>query len=124
MDPVQHAPRRVPAALRAKVQDALDNLEKQEITTPVTSPIVWISSIVTVPKKNGKLRICLDPRDLDRTLQREHYPLPTIKDIARRLHGAKILGTFSTDAENVDEVLFNRVGPGTRRSFTAGNINI
>ena len=34
------------------------------------------------------------------------------------------LGTFSTDAENVDEVLFNRVGPGTRRSFTAGNINI
>ena len=46
--------------------------------------------MVTVTKKNGKLRICLDPRDLNRAIQREHYPLPTIEDIATRLHGAKV----------------------------------
>ena len=90
MDPVQHAPLHVPVALRAKVQEALENREKQEIIIPVTSPTAWISSMVTIPKKNGKLRICLDPRDLNRVVQREHYPMPTIEDIATRLHGAKV----------------------------------
>ena len=28
--------------------------------------------------------------DLNRAIQREHYPLPTIEDIATRLHGAKL----------------------------------
>lgn len=43
--------------------------------------------MVVVPKKNGTLRICLDPK---RPLLREHYPLPTIEDVATRLHGAKV----------------------------------
>ena len=90
VNPVQHAPRRVPVALRAKVKETLEDLEKQEIIAPVTCPTAWISSMVTVPKKNGKLRVCLDPRDLNRAVQREHYPLPTIEDIATRLHGAKV----------------------------------
>ena len=88
VDPVQHAPRRVPVAIRAK--DALEELEKQNIVTPVTTPTPWISSMVTVPKKNGKIRICLDPKDLNKAIQRENYLLPTIEDIATRLHGAKV----------------------------------
>ena len=40
--------------------------------------------------KNGKLRICLDPRQLNEAIQQEHYPLPTIEDVATRLHGAKV----------------------------------
>ena len=35
--------------------------------------------MVVVPKKNGKLRICLDPMDLNRALQRGNYPMPTIE---------------------------------------------
>ena len=45
--------------------------------------------MVIVTKKNGMLRICLDPKGLNRAVQREHYPLPTIEDIAIHLHGAK-----------------------------------
>ena len=33
--------------------------------------------MVVIPKKNGKLCICLDPMDLNRALQRENYPMPT-----------------------------------------------
>ena len=44
IDTVQHAPHRVPVALRAKVKEALEDLEKQEIVTTVTSPTAWISS--------------------------------------------------------------------------------
>jgi len=46
--------------------------------------------MVVVPKKNGKLRTCLDPMDLGRALQRENYPMPTIEEVASCLHGAKV----------------------------------
>ena len=88
--PVQHAPRRIAVALRPQLKDTLDALEAQGIITQVTTPTRWISFIVAVPKKNGKLRICLDPKDLNRAIQREKYQLPTVEDIATRLHGAKV----------------------------------
>ena len=54
--------------------------------------------MAVVPKKNGKLRICLDPIDLNRALQRENYPMPTIKEVASLLHGAKVF--TSLDVSN------------------------
>ena len=88
--PVQHAPRRIAVALRPQLKDTLDALEAQGIITQVTTPTRWISFIVAVPKKNGKLRICLDPKDLNRAIQREKYQLPTVEDIATNLHGAEV----------------------------------
>ena len=91
VDAVQHAPRRVPVAMRARLKDSLDELQDQQIATPVTQPTQWISSLVVVPKKDSNnLRICLDPTDLNRAIQRENYHLPTIEDVATRLHGAKV----------------------------------
>ena len=89
-DPVQHAPRRVPVAIREQLKDTLTQLTEQEIIQPVTEPTAWINSIVVVSKKNGSLCICLDPKDLNKTIQHHHYLLPTIEDIATRLHGAKV----------------------------------
>ena len=56
--PVQHPPRRVPVAIRERLRETLEDLEKREIIARVTTPTPWISSMVVVPKKNGKLRIC------------------------------------------------------------------
>ena len=39
--------------------------------------------------KPNKVRICIDPRDLNRAIRREHYQLPTIEEVATRLAGAK-----------------------------------
>ena len=36
----------------------------------------------------------MDPSDLNRAVQCENYPLPTIEDIATRLHGAKVFTTL------------------------------
>ena len=63
-------------------------MAKADIIAPVTDPTEWISSMIVVPKKNGTLRLCLDPKELKAAIQREHYPLPTIEDVATRLHGA------------------------------------
>ena len=94
ISPVQHAPRRVPVALRETLQHTLTDMTKQEIITPVQQPTPWISSMVVVPKSNGNLRICLDPQDLNRAVLREHYPLPTIEEIATRLCGAKLFSVL------------------------------
>ena len=88
--PVQHAPRRVPAALRARLQKELNQMEEDGIIKQVSEPTDWVSSIVVVPKQNEKIRICLDPRDLNKAIRRENYQLPTIEDIASRLAGARV----------------------------------
>ena len=46
--------------------------------TLVQEHTLWVNCMVVVPKKDGKLCICLDPRDLNKAIRREHYPLLTI----------------------------------------------
>lgn len=87
---VQHVPRRVAVALRAKLRETLEDLVEQDVIEQVKTPTPWISSVVVVPKKNGKLRVCLDPKDLNNAIQRENYPLPTIEEIATRLMHSRI----------------------------------
>ena len=41
-------------------------------------------------KKDGSLRICIDPRHLNRSLKREHYQLPVLDDILPHLAKAKV----------------------------------
>ena len=88
--PVQHPRRRVPVPLRENLKETLDDLVQQNIIAQVQEPIAWVSSMVVVPKGDGTLRICLDPRDLNKAIRREHYPLPTIEEVASHLHGAKL----------------------------------
>ena len=91
---VQHSPRRVLVPLRDVLKSTLDNLVLQNILAPVQKPTPWISSMVAVPKRDGKLRICLDPRDLNRAIRRDHFQLPTIEDMATQLHGAKVFSVL------------------------------
>ena len=55
----------------------------------IEEPTQWVNPIVIVEKPNGKLRICLDPRDLNTAVMREHYQLPTVEEITCRLSEAK-----------------------------------
>ena len=68
--PNQDPLRRVPVALREKVKQKLEELSQRDIIEPVTAPTRWISSMVEVVK-NGKLQICLNPRQLNKAIQRE-----------------------------------------------------
>jgi len=77
--PVQHVPRRVPVSYRDKPKQTLNDLVKQEVLTPVTKLTEWVSSMVAVPKQDGRIRLCLDPKELNKVIQREHYPLPTVE---------------------------------------------
>ncbi|PKI59072.1 hypothetical protein CRG98_020527, partial [Punica granatum] len=38
----------------------------------------WVANIVPVEKKNGKVRVCIDYRDLNRANPKDNFPLPHI----------------------------------------------
>ena len=44
----------------------------------VTSYPQWVTNVVLVPKKNGKVRLCVDYRDLNRASHKDDFPLPHI----------------------------------------------
>ena len=77
--PVVHPPRKLPSALRDRVQNELQEMEFRGIIKKVNKPTAWVNSFVVNEKRSGKLRICIDPRDLNQALHREHYQLPHSK---------------------------------------------
>ncbi|XP_063832434.1 uncharacterized protein K02A2.6-like isoform X2 [Ostrinia nubilalis] len=88
--PVVSPARRLPYSLMPKVKQELDNLVEKGIIAKVAEPTDWVSQMVVVQKKDGSLRICLDPRPLNKALKRAHFPFPKIEDITVRLAGAKV----------------------------------
>ena len=74
MTPVIHPPRKLPAALCERVKDELQAMESQGIIKKVTQPTLWVNSMVN-EKRNGDLRICIDPRDQNKAIKRGHYQL-------------------------------------------------
>ena len=60
------------------------------VIAPVDQPTRWVSQMVASSKKSGAMRICIDPRPLNKALKREHYPLPTMDDILPALADDKV----------------------------------
>ena len=90
-----HAQRRVPNAVREKFTlSHLNNLEEQGIIQKIDEPTDWVSSMVTVTKDDGSIRICLDPTDLNKAIKRPHFPLPVVEEVLTQLKGAKIFSTL------------------------------
>ena len=80
--PVIHAPRKCPIALCPKVKEHLDKMECLGVITHVDEPTDWVSSITYVQKANGELCLCLDPRDLNKAIHRDHHKTPTMEEVA------------------------------------------
>ena len=92
--PVQHQPRRVAVPLKSELKKKIEELEQKQVLAKVTKPSDWISSMVAIRKPSGKLRICIDPKDLNQALKRSHYPIPTIEEVLPRLSNAKVFSVL------------------------------
>ena len=49
----------------------------------------WVSPLVVVPKKNGKLRVCVNLKKVNAATIRDHYPLPITDHVLERVAGAE-----------------------------------
>ena len=92
--PVIHAPMRQPKALAEKIVAKLKEMETNGRLTKVTEPTDWVNSMVTVVK-GEKVRICLDPKDLNHAIRREHYRIPTVEEVVADMpEGAKVFSVL------------------------------
>ena len=98
--PARHAPRKVPVHLEAAFKE-IESLVKQGILEEVKEHTDWVNSYVIVEKDTGnqhapnytvkkKLRICLDPRDLNEALEREPYHTRSVDEITAKLQGMTV----------------------------------
>ena len=71
------------------VCEKLDEFMEQGIIIPVEEPMDWVSSLAYSWKANGKLRVCLGPRDVNKAIKRDHYKILTIEEITHQLAGSK-----------------------------------
>ncbi|XP_030587995.1 uncharacterized protein K02A2.6-like [Archocentrus centrarchus] len=87
--PVVHAPRRVPAPLRPALKKELERMMQMGVIERVEEPTDWVNSITCVKKNTGDIRVCLDPKDLNENIKREHYQIPKREEIMSEMAGAK-----------------------------------
>jgi hypothetical protein len=88
--PTQCHNRKVALSMREDLKQKLESLSKNNIITKVEHPTPWISNTLARRKPNGKLRVCIDPANLNKAIKRNHFPMPTLEDVLPELHGAKI----------------------------------
>jgi len=58
-------------AIQSEVKKLIDSSFIREEQNPD-----WVTNIVPVTKKNGKIRICIDFCDLNKACPKDEFPLP------------------------------------------------
>lgn len=89
--PVKQALRRQPAPYQEFLDKKIDDMLKNKIIAPATSP--WAANVVIVRKKDGSLRFCLDTRPLNRVTVPDQYPLPLLSECLDALSGSSVFST-------------------------------
>ena len=86
--------RRVPFPLMDAVKEELNNMVESGVIRSETEPTDWCAAMVPVIKKTGTVRICVDLKQLNTAVRREHHMLPSLEDIAPELAGSKVFSTL------------------------------
>ena len=69
-----------------KIKEEIDKLKEAEFIYEIEHTD-WVSPIVVVPKKNGKLRVCVNLKKVNAATIRDSYPLPIIDHVLERVAG-------------------------------------
>jgi len=86
--PVRQRQRRLNPHLKDVVKAELQKLLDVNFIYPIFDS-KWVSPLVVVPKKNGKWRICVHYRELNKATQKDHFPFPFIDQVLDTLVGKK-----------------------------------
>ena len=73
-------------------------MEEIGVKTKVEGPSEWCVGMVVVPKKSSNaVRICVDLKPFNESLQRENFPLPTFDETLAQLAGAAVFSKMDVN---------------------------
>ncbi|KAL4280265.1 hypothetical protein GQ457_03G011170 [Hibiscus cannabinus] len=84
--PVQQKLRRMKPEMLLKIRDEVRKQLDAGFLQVAKYP-EWVANIVPVPKKDGKVRMCVDYRDLNRASPKDNFPLPHIDTLVDNTAG-------------------------------------
>nr|GFA89379.1 putative reverse transcriptase domain, ribonuclease H-like domain, aspartic peptidase domain protein [Tanacetum cinerariifolium] len=84
--PVARAPYRLAPSELKELSDQLKELSKKGFICSSSSP--WGAPVLSVNKKDGSFRMCIDYRELNKLTVKNRYPLPRIDDLFDQLQGS------------------------------------
>jgi len=84
--PVYQRPYPMNPKYASQIQEEINKLIDCGFIYEIEHP-TWVSPIMVVPKKNGKLRVCIDLKKVNAATCRDHYPLPFSKHVLERVAG-------------------------------------
>ena len=68
-----------------KLEVELKRLTDLQLIALVDKPTDWVSTLVIATKKSGDLRICIDPKQVNKALRRERHILQVIDNAVPEL---------------------------------------
>ena len=74
---MQQAFRSMESEIILKIKEEVEKQLKASYLTAIAYSD-WVANIVPVPKKDGKVRMCVDYKDLNRASLKDNLPLPHI----------------------------------------------
>ena len=82
VQPVVQSPQRVPFHVRKKLEEKLMNDEKLGVIEKTEGPTPWVSPLVVVPKEEGRIRVCVERSQVNKSIKRERHITPTITKLS------------------------------------------
>ena len=90
--------RNIPIPLQEATKKELQRMEQLGVISKVSEPTEWCAGMVVVPKESGKVRVCVDLRRLNESIEREVYPLPTVDSTLAQLAGTTVFSKLDTNS--------------------------
>src|SRR5205823_5795004 len=82
--PVKQKLRRMKPKWCLKIKEEVTKQLDNKFIEPIAQT-TWLANIVPVPKKDGKVRMCVDYRDLNKACPKDDFPLPHIDFLVDRM---------------------------------------
>jgi hypothetical protein len=83
--------------LLPRIKDEIHRLLEADFIRPCRYA-EWVSNIVSVEKESGKLRVCIDFRNLNRATPKDEYPMPIADTLINNASGNIIISFLDGNA--------------------------
>ncbi|KAL1308631.1 hypothetical protein AAHE18_17G120800 [Arachis hypogaea] len=100
--PMKQIPRRFAPEINVKIKEEIERLIKAKFIR-TAHYVEWVSNIVPVMKKNEKLRVCIDFRDLNNATPKDEYFMPIADMLIDSAAGNEIL-SFMDDYSGYNQI--------------------